>query len=210
MKKTVFTFVVFLVPFICFAEQRAVTDKGEEVILYDDGRWEYVGRDGDDRGAIEVNDREFAKPQNATFLLKSKRNNIGLWLDPTKWRFKDAQSNKDAEYELSLKGQDLYGMILTEKIEMPLESLVNIAFQNAEAVAPDVQIINREYRIVNGNKVIQMQMNGTMEGIKFVYYGYYISNKEGSTQILTYTSQGLFDQFHDEMEELLNGLVILE
>ena len=210
MKKTVFTCVVFLVPFICFAEQRAVTDKGEEVILYDDGRWEYVGRDGDDGGAIKVNDREFTKPENATFLLKSKRNNIGLWLDSKKWRFKDAQSNKDAEYELSLKGQDLYGMILTEKIETPLESLVNIAFQNAEAVAPDVQIINREYRIVNGNKVIQMQMNGTMEGIKFVYYGYYISNKEGSTQILTYTSQGLFDQFHDEMEELLNGLVILE
>ncbi len=210
MKKFIFVFIVFLSPFICFAEQKAITDKGEEVILYDDGTWEYLNKSQDESSKISINNREFTKLKNATFLLKSKKNNIGLWIDPKKWKFKKAVSNEAAEYELSLKGKDLYGMIITERIEIPMESLVKIAIQNAQNVAPDIQVVNKEYRMVNGNKVIQIQMKGTMQGIKVVYYGYYFSNSKGSTQIVTYTSQGLFKSLLNEIEDFLNGLVSLQ
>jgi len=88
-----------------------------------------------------------------------------------------------------------------------LESLVDIAFQNAFKVAPDAKIIKKEYRNVYGLNVIMMQITGTIQGIKFIYYGYYYSNQIVSYQLLTYTSQNLFEENKIMMQNLLNGLV---
>jgi len=35
-------------------------------------------------------------------------------------------------------------------------------------------------------------MNGTMQGIKFLYYGYYCSKSNGTTQLITYSTQNLY------------------
>ena len=61
--------------------------------------------------------------------------------------------------------------------------------------------------MVNGLKILFMQMNGTLKGIKFSYYGYYYSNASGSLQYVAYTSQNLLSKYTKEFEELLNGLV---
>ena len=58
---------------------------------------------------------------------------------------------------------------------------------------------------MNGLEVIMMKIKGTIQGIKFIYYGYYFSNSEGTYQLLTYTSQNLFSQNENEMLKLLNG-----
>jgi len=50
-------------------------------------------------------------------------------------------------------------------------------------------------------------MNGTMQGIKVSYYGYYFSNNNGTLQFLTYTSQNLLSDYIDEIEDLLNGFI---
>lgn len=98
-------------------------------------------------------------------------------------------------------------MILSEKIEIPLETLKSIAVENAKSVAPDLSIVKEEYRTVNGLKLLLMQMNGTMQGVKFSYYGYYYSNNQGTVQFITYTSQNLMDSYIPEIEKLLNGIV---
>ena len=54
-----------------------------------------------------------------------------------------------------------------------------------------------------------MQMNGTIQGIKFTYFGYYYSNESGSIQFITYISQNLFEQSKEQMEKFLNGIVEL-
>ncbi len=67
--------------------------------------------------------------------------------------------------------------------------------------------MKEEYRMVNGIKVLMLQMEGTTQGIKFTYLGYYYSNSNGSVQFVTYTSQSLFAKFKAQSEELLNGIV---
>lgn len=71
----------------------------------------------------------------------------------------------------------------------------------------DLKIVKEEYRTVNGIKVLLFQMNGTTQGIKFSYYGYYYSNENGSVQFITYASQKLIQTYFEECETLLNGLV---
>jgi hypothetical protein len=101
-------------------------------------------------------------------------------------------------------------MLITEKLKVPLETLISIAIENGKKAAPDLKVIKQEYRIVNGVKVMMMQMSGTIQGISFVYYGYYYSNESGSVQFLAYTSQDLLNNYSDDIEELLNGFVVIK
>jgi hypothetical protein len=191
----------------CYAAQKAITDTGDEIIIYSNGTWKYA----DDRQSapvgIETNQTRFVKPKEATFLLKSKKNRSAFWLNTDKWSFKRSQKNADAEYAMQLKGKDLYGLAIAEEVQIPIESLADIALENARNVAPDIHMVKKEYRTVNDNKVIFMQMSGTMQGMKISYLGYYYSDKSGSTQYITYTASNLVDKYRADINDFLNGLV---
>jgi len=68
--------------------------------------------------------------------------------------------------------------------------------------------LKKEYRIVNGNKVIYMEMIGTIQSVKFKYLGYYYSNSSGSTQYLANTSTNLVDKYKTDINNFLNGFSI--
>jgi hypothetical protein len=206
------TIVIILLSFLSIptlAQQRAISDTGEEVILHEDGTWSYADRDKEEV-EIQTNRKKFTKPKKSSFLLKSKKLDIGVWLNPEIWSFTGETENGEAEYEFQLKDGDLYGMLISEKVPIPLETLKSIALENAQSVAPDIRSIKEEYRIVNGKKVLLLQMNGTTQGIKFSYYGYYYSDENGTVQLVTYTSQNLIDEYLPISEELLNGFVGVE
>jgi len=201
---------MLVVPAICcHAQIQAITDTGEEVLLYEDGTWKYKESPAVETKEISVNEKQFTKDEQSTFLVNSNKLDVGIWINPQKWSFEKAPENEDVEFYFTRKGEDLYGMLIAEKLEIPIESLRNIALQNAKNAAPDMRIIREEYRNVNGNNVLMMQMQGTVQGIKFTYYGYYYSSANGSVQFLTYTSQNLFEGYEGDMQELLNGFAEL-
>ncbi len=189
------------------AGQRAITDTGREVILNDNGTWIYSNESQHAAEKIKINEEQFTKPSESTFLLKSQKNNSAFWINTDKWSFKKAQNNPNAEYEFVLKGEDLYAMAITEGIEIEMDDLADIAFQNAKNAAPDAKIARQEYRMVNGNRVIYVEINGTIQGIKFTYLSYYYSNASGSTQLTTYTGSNLVSRYRSEIDDFLNGLV---
>jgi len=208
--KNLFLLTICLLTFLFTqAQKKAVTENGDEVFLYEDGTWKYKNEKEIKANETLLNPKKIKKNEDATFLLKSNKLNIGVWLNPKKWSFKKADTNTEAEYEFQLKDGDLYGMAITEKVEIPLETLKYIALENGRGAAPDLKIIHEEYRMVNGVKVFMMQMNGKMQGIKFSYYGYYFSSEKGTIQLITYTSQNLLKEYMKDCEELLNGFVEL-
>jgi hypothetical protein len=193
-----------------YAQQSAITQTGEQVTLYDDGTWTYVNKDTIKADEILTNPDKYSKGNTSSFLLKSTRISIGCYLDPKKWTFKKGEDTEAAEYEINDTTDGLYGMMITEKLDLPLESLANIALDNARDAAPDVRIIKKEYRYVNGLKVLMMRMTGTIQNIKFSYYGYYYSTSGGATQFLVYSSEEIVDQHIADIEDLLNGFVVTE
>lgn len=196
-----------LASFASIAQKKAVTETGEEVILNENGTWKYLNEGATAKTEIPMNDQKFEKPGKATFLVKSVRTNAGVWIDPSKWSFTKESNNPDVEYQFRAKGGDAYGMLIAEKISIPLENLKKLAFANAQKAAPDIKITKEEYRTVNNNKVLMMEMNGTIQGINFIYSSYYFSNEKGSIQLITFTSANLFGELSKEMGELLNGLI---
>lgn len=209
MRKIILAMISLMYITTIQAQQKAVTENGEEVLLYEDGTWKYQNEEEISDNETPTNSISFKKDNTSTFLLKSNKFNVGFWLNPKLWSFKKATEASEAEYKLILKSGDIYGMIITEKVEIPLETLKSIALENGKTAAPDLKIVKEEYRVVNGNKILLLQMTGTIKGIKFSYYGYYYSNKNGTVQFITYSSKSLLDSNKTKIESLLNGLVEL-
>ncbi len=208
LKKSVFLgALIFSGIFPLNAQIKAITENGDEVLLYENGTWKSKVNKSSLFGTtvIPENQTPFKKDPASSFLLKSKVCNVGVWLNPSKWTI--SKGDEPQEYKFVLKGESVYGMMITEKVGFPLEVLKNAALTNAQNASADVAVVKEEYRTVNGIRVIMMQMEGTLQGIKFTFYGYYYSNEQSSVQVLTWTVQDLFDSHKAEMEKLLNGLV---
>jgi len=205
--KQVLVAVLLLFAATSYANQEAITDTGEKVILKNDGTWVYADKASKSVQKLDTNKKKFEKPGDSTFLVKSTRNNSAFWINSAKWNFKKAQENAASEYQFSLKTKDLYAMAITEGIEMPVESLAEIALSNAKSAATDIKLVTQEYRIVNGKKVIYMQFNCTVKGMNLIYNGYYYSNTSGSTQLVTYTSANATEKYMADITDFLNGLV---
>ncbi|MEO5943375.1 MAG: hypothetical protein ABIP30_16995, partial [Ferruginibacter sp.] len=194
----------------CGAQKKAVTELGDEVILYDNGTWKYSKEfDVNDSSEIKISPIVYTKSKNASFLLKSSHGNLGYWVDPKKWTFGKSSSNPNSDFELEFKGQSLFSVIISEEAAIPVESYIKIAVQNGRESCPDIHITHKEYRIVNGIKVLNLQMEGTLAGVKFAYFGYYFSNENTAVQFIVTSYAATFKKYQSEAEELLNGLTVL-
>lgn len=206
--KVLYALLIVLLATTSYASQKAITDTGEEIVIYNDGTWKSLSNMEQKAGVIQFNKKIFNKPKDSSFLLKSTTNKSAFWINVKKWSFsKTAKDTEAAEYEFQLKGKDLYGMAITEEIEIPIQSLPDVALSNAQEVAPDIKILKKEYRIVNGKKVIYMEMGGTVQGMKITYLGHYYSDAYGTTQFLVYTAPNLVGKYKPEIDRFLNGLV---
>lgn len=209
MRKVILIGLVLMSVQLINAQINAITETGDEVVLYEDGTWKYLNDSIIEDSEISENDMEFSKDIKSTFLVKSNNLNVGIWINPKKWSFIKGEENDAFEYQFQKKGDDLYAMLISEKMQIPIETLKEIAVENAKSVASDIKIIKEEYRNVNGIQVLMMQMSGTIQGVRFTYYGYYYSNSNGTIQLLTYTGENLIDDYLNDIELYLNGLVEL-
>ncbi len=206
MKTTiVFLLWLLLTPY-AHSQQSAITDTGETVYLYADGTWVYESEELQADADIPTNPTTFTKPDSADFKVRSKIADVDFWIDSSKWKFQRANNNPDAEYEFQLKEGDLYGMAIIEEIEIKLPELAGIALQNARSFAPDARVVEKEYREVNGKKVLRLRIDGTGNGIEFTYIGHYYSDASGSTQFIAYTAQSLLGKYEAQIENFLNGI----
>ncbi len=208
MKQTLL-FIFFLnLTFIAFGQINAVTEKGEQVVLYDNGTWKSL----ETKPAWEtrLDTLKFNKSASSSFLVKSDRVKCGVWINPKKWKFrKDENGSAASEFKFTLINEDAYAMLITEKIEIPLNRFKEAALGNAKKAAPDAHLVKEEIRKINGIIICMLQMEATIDGINFVYLGYYYSDADGSTQFLSYTSKNLFEQYKNDLEQFLNGFVKL-
>ena len=205
------TALILLFSKFSIAQKTAITDTGQEVTLYKNGTWEYVNLQDSSIFKLDTNLVHFQKESKATFLLKSKVNDCGIFLNPKKWKFKNSTINEAAEYGIWSIDGSIQALILNEVIEIPLATLSKLALKNARrATEGSIIVENQEFRVVNEVSVLCTKMIGYVNGVKYNYIGYYFSNQNGSTQIVCYTSQKMFPEKEIEMESLLNGFVVLD
>lgn len=184
------------------AQEKAVTESGKKVIIYPDGTWK------PDRPSADAKTRGTARlrAKNATAKMGFNRDRFTVYYDPAKW--KSTPSDESGKVQLKHVNGDGMAMVIAERLQMSLDTLKNLALNNAKSAAPDVEIIFQETRRVNGTDVLVLQMKGTIQGIAFYYYGYYYAGSGGVIQVITYTGQNLFDEYKKDFDEFLDGLTV--
>ena len=149
-KKTTITSLILLtfcaLTIKSYSQTNAITEFGDNIILYENGTWQY--KDGNPfKAAITKNPKSYYKPLGSSFLLKSKKTNMGVWLNSKEWEFTNETNNVDSEYDFNFKNGDLYGSAIVEETKIPLEMMSDIAIQNMIGVAPNAKnSFNKEYR----------------------------------------------------------------
>lgn len=168
-----------------------------------DSDWVNIGQQTE---PIPTNPTVFKKSNDAKQLIKSKVNASACYYDSKKWSF-SKHENKDSEFVFQLKSARVKAMMLCEKSTAPLLIHRDAVFANIKKVVPDAQLIYQEYRNVNGQNVLQIEITGTVGAYPCMYWGYLVSGAAGSTTWLAFGTQELVSQNKVDIETLMNGLV---
>jgi hypothetical protein len=183
------------------AQERVTTASGRVVLLYPDGTWKYAPT-----ATAPPSGKGHNRPAEATARVDFARGRGSLFYDPTKWQ--ETKAKEPGRINLVHTEGDAYAIIIAERLQMSIDALRDLALNNAKAAAPDAQIVSQETRRVNGHDVMALQITGSMQGIGFVYFGYYYVGSEGTFQLLTYTAKNLFDEYKPQFERLLDGFTL--
>ena len=230
MRATFFLLVVFLTLGTVRGQQApvlATTDDGRRILVYPDGTWKLAeqaspqGSPGTGNTAGTGNTPEAGNSPgmgnnpgagnnpsgNSKVFVKAPQGAFGVWIDEQKWTENPA-NNSAIKINFAHQGDTSYAMIIGERVQVSMDALERAAMNNAKKVAPDITLLFKEKRVVNGKHVLCLQMTGTIQGNSLMYYGYYSGGAEGTLQVICYTTPELFDQAKSDFDELLNGIQI--
>jgi hypothetical protein len=217
LKPTLALPLVLLLSSPAQAQTEAVTAAGDTVLLYSDGTWTYANPDQTAAAefppidSLKTNPVALGKPQVSQNSVKSETGAYEVWYNTKKWqRTPPGKINAEADMAFVLNKSEGYGVVIFERLEIPLDKLREIAVMNARNAANNVKVVGQEMRKVNGKTLLCLEMAGDLDGLKFTYLSYYYSGKQGSLQFITFTTQNMFATLKPDFEELLNGLMILE
>jgi hypothetical protein len=184
-----------------YSQEKAVTSAGKTIIVYPDGTWqefrEYVSTDKPEY---------YVRSKSSTAKVNILKGKATLYYNPRKWNLTKVEEGSQTHF--LHKDGDVQAVIIAERIQMPIETLENVALGNAKKAAPDAIITLRETRRVNGLDILALQIKGNIQNTPFKYYNYYYSGGKGVIQVITFTSQNLFNEYIPDFEEFLNGLTI--
>jgi hypothetical protein len=147
---------------------------------------------------------EFRTPAESTQEVEVLKGKAWLSFDPNKW--KQEGSEEPGRYRFKHVNGDGYGLVISERIQISTDKLREIAILNARQAAPDVKVVEEQHRRVNGTDLLMLRLEGHIKEIPFTYLGYYCGGSSGTIQLITYTGQNLFDEYHQDFENFLNGL----
>ena len=208
--KKIFTLAILLQSLTFIAQQRALTEDGKEVVLFDNGTWKFVNES--DAKVLEIivtNNNLFEKPKTASFLMKSKKLEVGVYFDPKKWKLATQNISPHVEYFFTDRGntEGLFGFMMTEKVQIAtLKNLKELIIENVNRNVDFFRLKESEYRTVNGMKVLYIRYAANTKGMDFEYAGYYYINSDGYAGVVGFSSQKMFESNFDAIQELINGI----
>ena len=208
--KKIFTLAIVLQSLTFIAQQRALTEDGKEVVLFDNGTWKFVNEsDAKALETIVTNNNLFEKPKTASFVMKSKKLDVGVYFDPKKWKLATQNISPHVEYFFTDRGntEGLFGFMMTEKVQIAtLKNLKELIIENVKRNVDFFRLKESEYRTVNGMKVLYIRYAANTKGMDFEYAGYYYINSDGYAGVVGFSSQKMFESNFDAIQELINGI----
>ena len=214
MKKSI-TVLFFIFYCLTFSQVKALTEDGKEVVLFDNKTWRFVN-ESDEKTLDEIptNDAPFTKSAGATFLLKSKKVDAGIYFNPKKWKTIKMSILPTAEYTFQNLSNPNVMILSCFTSEMaPIQTLKNlrdIILSSVQSKSDYFRLNTSEYRTVNGIPVLFIDYSLNTKGLDFRYIGNYYITEEGYSTVVTFTYEKEFEKNKKELQDFINGLVKVE
>jgi len=191
---------------------KATTEDGKKVILNTNGTWAYEETASQPTSSSSFS---YIRPLTAAKALKGRREKYSVWYDDAKWKPSPVSSNQypsesTPEFQFNHASGDAVALVIYERFLIPGETARDAAMDTLRKAAPDIRIVQEENRIVNGKQVLCLRTEGTIGQIPTDFFCYYYAGKSGFIQFVTYAKQELFEKNKKEMQEILNGLDVIE
>ena len=170
--------------------------QGRTIILSDDGTWRY------------------ANPESATAsgdctTLTSEVVPFSICLSGDSWAYTDGGG--ESEFFLQNKQQELYMMLITEKVFIELSALKSAIVSNAQSVSglTRVKVLEDEQTTVDGHPFGSIDYQTNIDGIDFSYRNLY-SNFEGigSMQLLFFSHREQFESAQASINQAVSAVRI--
>jgi hypothetical protein len=214
-KQLLFAFFAFIFAIeIASAQEYAVTETGDTIIIFMDGTWTYADGTVSNLFNFEIkfdtSDQEYTVLPSAHKTIKSDLEFFKVLYDPNTWkRIPPGELNDEAEMAFEGNGFDAYGVVISEEVEIGSENIFKIAMDNmAEFLGSQPEVLTAEIRKVNGTELILGIFKLEFEGMKITYQAYYYSSPKGTVQFTTWTGSNVYEKYSSKLDELLNGLII--
>ena len=212
--KKIFLFAILFYSIPVFSQIKGLTEDGKEVVLFEDRTWKFMNESDDIAlETIKLNSAIFEKDKKATFLIKSKKLNMGIYFNPKEWKVTSQSSSPYIEYMFNRINveQQAIGFLLTEKIQIPTyKNLKDIVIANIQRNADYFRLKESEYRTVNGLKVLYLRYVANTKGLDFEYMVYYNLEDDGYAGVTVFSAEKEFEKYLPVFQQFLNGLVAVE
>jgi hypothetical protein len=127
-----------------------------------------------------------------------------LRFDNTAWNAETAEGRTNFEYY----DHSVFISLMAERFEIPSKNVLDFVLSNAKEAAPDARLTRQGTRTVNGKLVTWLEMEATLKGIPFVFYGHVYTGSIGTIQLLGWTSRNLIGESRPIIDRFVSGLEI--
>ena len=103
---------------------------------------------------------------------------------------------------------EVYMAIEANRMQIPIESIPDLAFEEIQGVFPDASLKTRGFRTVNGVSCVYWEHTADINGVKLVYLSHAYSDSNGVVRIFGWTTPNLFEEHRSTIESFVAGLEV--
>ena len=124
-----------------------------------------------------------------------------LKYDASLW--KSFGAREDMQFKHS--NGEIFFRVVAERTGMSYDALETLAVANARNVDTNAKVARKGWRVVNGQKLMVLEIEATASGVPILYYGHYYVGPAGTIQIVGWTAKNLLDEHRSEFESVVSG-----
>lgn len=101
---------------------------------------------------------------------------------------------------------EIYMAIEANRMQIPLEKIPDLFFEDIQVMFPTAKITRRGYRDLNDVSFVFWEHTVNLNGVEFAYLSHAYSDSNGIVRIMGWTTPNLFEKHRSKIENFVDGL----
>ena len=127
--------------------------------------------------------------------------------DPGRWEL-DVENTISIDDDFQYVGRDTWIKIIAEELELSYEHMREAILSNAQIIDPNAILTESGFRNVNNIRMMWATIDAKVTNTAITYFYHVYTGTEGTVQIIGYTTQNIFKNRIESIEEVASSFII--